>query len=349
MKKLTALFASCAAAAAFAVPATLSVLPPAETAVAAPASADYPVVLKEGARGDDVTALQYMLRRSTGDLEIDGVFGAGTKAAVMDFQRSAGLAVDGVAGDDTLNALMVKVRSGDRGPATSAVQVLLNKHGAGLEVDGVAGPATTGAITAFQSAQGLQVDGVVGPNTWSALYGGPDSGEGAPVGDRAQVAAWAKKFVNGDAIPATTLADGTVTRAWDGGAIPYTWSGGHAAGIGPTRGDCGSWRHDYPCLAEQRVGVDCSGFARWAYALAYGEDVLGPNASRVQATRGAAISRGELQPGDAVFYGGSADTIYHVAIYIGDGQVAHTFSQKHDPSITTIDAAASGNQYYRRF
>ena len=349
MKKFTALIAGGAAAVAFAVPATVAFTPPAGTAVAAPAAADYPVVLKEGMRGDDVTALQHMLRRSSTDLKVDGVFGAKTKSAVIAHQKSAGITADGVAGDDTLNTLMVKVRSGDRGPAVHAVQVLLNKHGAGIKVDGVAGNATVGAIKKFQSGKGLQTDGVVGADTWSALYG-EAAGDTKPVpGERAQVAKYAKKFVNGDPIPAKTLEDGTKTKAWDGGTIPYTWSGGHSKGVGPTGGDCSSWHKSYECLAEKRVGVDCSGFARWAYALAYGKDVLGPGSSRHQAAKGQVIDRADLQPGDAVFYGNSTSTIYHVAIYIGDGKVAHTYSQKHDPAISDIDSAAGGNQYYRRY
>ncbi len=351
VKKIAALIASCAAAAAFAVPATLSLTPPADNAVAATATSavDYPIVLKEGMRGKDVTALQLMLRYSSPDLKVDGVFGAKTKAAVIAKQKAAGIAADGVAGDDTLNALMVKVRSGDRSLATAATQTLLNKHGASIEVDGVAGTATMSAIKEFQGKKGLQVDGVVGPNTWSALYGEPQS-DSAPVpNERAQVAEYAKKFVNGDAIPAKTLEGGVTTQPWKGGAIPYTWSGGHAKGIGPTVGNCDSWRKDYRCLAEERVGVDCSGFARWAYALAYGKDVLGPSSSKHQAKKGQVIKRSELQPGDAVFYGNSTDSIYHVAIYIGDGKVAHTYSQKHDPAIDTIDDAAGGNPYFRRY
>lgn len=30
-----------------------------------------------------------------------------------------------------------------------------------------------------------------------------------------------------------------------------------------------------------------------------------------------------LEPGDLVFYGTTADTIHHVGLYIGDGQMVH--------------------------
>ena len=63
-------------------------------------------VLRTGSRGDDVKTLQSRLH----DLgyytdEIDGQFGAGTKAAVIDFQRANGLEADGMVGSETKNVL----------------------------------------------------------------------------------------------------------------------------------------------------------------------------------------------------------------------------------------------------
>ena len=56
--------------------------------------------LRLSSTGDDVARLQRALK-----LAPDGVFGAITEAAVRDFQRSAGLAADGVAGPQTLAKL----------------------------------------------------------------------------------------------------------------------------------------------------------------------------------------------------------------------------------------------------
>lgn len=76
-------------------------------AVTAPAAA-----LSKGARGGRVIALQQKLR-DLGHLEgaVDGRFGAATEAALMDFQRAANLAVDGVAGEKTLVALETATRA----------------------------------------------------------------------------------------------------------------------------------------------------------------------------------------------------------------------------------------------
>jgi putative chitinase len=62
--------------------------------------------LKEGMKGQDVELLQQRLK----DLgfnpgNIDGDFGRGTEAAVINFQRSKGLIADGIVGPITLGAL----------------------------------------------------------------------------------------------------------------------------------------------------------------------------------------------------------------------------------------------------
>jgi len=100
---------------------------------------------------------------------VDGVFGSGTTSAVRSFQSSQGLAVDGVVGSQTWQALVVTVQQGSTGPAVRAVQSQLNAHGSSLTVDGVFGSGTTSAVRSFQSSHGLAVDGIVGSQTWQAL------------------------------------------------------------------------------------------------------------------------------------------------------------------------------------
>lgn len=61
--------------------------------------------LGPGDRGPEVTALQERLNALGGGLEVDGVFGPATHAAVIAFQAREGLVADGVAGARTLAAL----------------------------------------------------------------------------------------------------------------------------------------------------------------------------------------------------------------------------------------------------
>src|SRR3954447_24511506 len=73
-------------------------------------------VMASGARGWDVAALQFMLRRrgySPGS--VDGGYGPGTVSAVRRFQAAAGIGVDGSVGHGTLQAL----RGHSRGVSSS--------------------------------------------------------------------------------------------------------------------------------------------------------------------------------------------------------------------------------------
>ncbi|PAX51888.1 peptidoglycan-binding domain-containing protein [Brunnivagina elsteri] len=63
-------------------------------------------VLKEGSRGQEVVKLQEGLKKlNFYSGAIDGIFGVGTKDAVIKFQRSQGLAADGIVGAKTLSKL----------------------------------------------------------------------------------------------------------------------------------------------------------------------------------------------------------------------------------------------------
>jgi hypothetical protein len=68
---------------------------------------------------------------------------------------------------------------------------------------------------------------------------------------------------------------------------------------------------------------DCSGLTMRAYQHA-GISLPHSSAQQYAVTRSHAVSRSQLQPGDLLFYGGSAGSIHHVGLYVGhysDGQV----------------------------
>ena len=62
-------------------------------------------VLSLGDRGPEVVALQTRLNEVEGNMSVDGVFGPGTRAAVIAFQARSGLRPDGVVGPQTKTAL----------------------------------------------------------------------------------------------------------------------------------------------------------------------------------------------------------------------------------------------------
>jgi cell wall-associated NlpC family hydrolase len=65
---------------------------------------------------------------------------------------------------------------------------------------------------------------------------------------------------------------------------------------------------------------DCSGLVMFAYAAA---GVSLPHSSRAQFQMGKSVEKGAWQPGDLLFFGSSAGSIHHVAMYIGDGNIVH--------------------------
>ncbi|MEU7060971.1 GH25 family lysozyme [Streptomyces sp. NPDC046197] len=133
-----------------------------------PPAPGWPLV-QQGQAGRQVNTVQYLLGAHGASLTVDGRFGAGTRDAVVAFQRARGLTPDGVVGPNTWQHLVVTVRQGDTGAAVRAVQEELKAHGAAVTVDGRFGAGTRDAVVTFQKSRGLPQDGVVGANTWMNL------------------------------------------------------------------------------------------------------------------------------------------------------------------------------------
>jgi peptidoglycan hydrolase-like protein with peptidoglycan-binding domain len=138
---------------------------------------------RQGDQDHPVRTLQYLLRARGHTVTVDGIFGPRTDAAVRDFQKQKGLAVDGIVGPMTWSALIIQVRRGDKGDAVRGVQEefqfrnLSGDPSQGPQVDGIFGPETESAVRGFQTAihadvPSMAIDGIVGPMTWQALVSG---------------------------------------------------------------------------------------------------------------------------------------------------------------------------------
>ena len=107
-------------------------------------------VLRQGSSGPEVTALQTKLKQLGFDPNgVDGNFGPGTKTAVIAFQKSKGLSVDGDAGPATLAALQLGGNQ-SAADAQSAAATITNAAatiaGAAAEIAGAAAAITTAAV-----------------------------------------------------------------------------------------------------------------------------------------------------------------------------------------------------------
>ncbi len=69
-------------------------------------------------------------------------------------------------------------------------------------------------------------------------------------------------------------------------------------------------------------GFDCSGFVRAMYEQTVG--LILPRKAEQQAAATQTIDRGDLQPGDLVFFNTMRRAFSHVGIYVGEGKFIHS-------------------------
>jgi cell wall-associated NlpC family hydrolase len=243
----------------------------------------------------------------------------------------------------TSSACPANISYGQHSGCVTELQELLNKHGAHLGVDGDFGPATLAAVKSYQSGHGLSVDGIVGPKTKASLDGAGTPPPPPAGSTAAKIVAYAKAIEAGHA-----------EKGWGGGKVPYGWAGGHGGSPGPTAADCGAAGGDPACWTATsnhtlghngQISVDCSGFARWVYALAYGRDVLGSDATYGQIRETHRVS--SPAPGDLVFFGSGASSPHHVGIYIGGGKMIDALETGRYIETDPVSAGGQLIGYYR--
>ncbi|MEW6583061.1 MAG: NlpC/P60 family protein [Actinomycetota bacterium] len=96
----------------------------------------------------------------------------------------------------------------------------------------------------------------------------------------------------------------------------------------------------YEWGGESPGGFDCSGLVYWAYAKV---GIALPRVAEDQAAVGYPVRRGELLPGDAVFFADSSGYIHHMGLYIGAGRFVHA-----PQSGDTVRVQSMTSGYYAR-
>lgn len=86
------------------------------------------------------------------------------------------------------------------------------------------------------------------------------------------------------------------------------------------------------------TGFDCSGFVRYVFAHAIGLRL--PANSAAQFLAGIKVSRGDMQPGDLVFFHTRGKKrISHVGIYLDNGRFIHSPSAGKSVEVSSLDEA----------
>ncbi|SDE94733.1 Cell wall-associated hydrolase, NlpC family [Blastococcus fimeti] len=86
---------------------------------------------------------------------------------------------------------------------------------------------------------------------------------------------------------------------------------------------------------------DCSGLTSYAYRAA---GISLPHSSRSQSQMGRPVSKGELQPGDLIFF---YSPVSHVAMYIGNGKMVHASTSSQPVKVDNVDSFPSYNSARR--
>ncbi|MGY1692778.1 C40 family peptidase [Geodermatophilus sp. SYSU D01105] len=164
------------------------------------------------------------------------------------------------------------------------------------------------------------------PSSSGGSSGGSSSGGSSSGGTPAPVPTLA------DA-PSGSAVETAIAAARSQRGLPYSWGGGNSHG--PT----------YGIPPDTSVyGFDCSGLTEYAYAQA-GIAIGGTSREQYWRLRDRTVAASDLQAGDLVFWGsGSAYTsVYHVALYIGGGQVIQA-PQSGD--VVRVSAMWFGSDYF---
>ena len=162
-----------AAVAAAVVVAPALAAAPAGAATGSARVVNWPTI-RQGARGENVRTIQYLLNSRGFRVGVDGVYGSSTTSAVAAFQRSARVTADGRVGAATWPKLVVTLRRGSRSVAVTALerQLRFRYRYTRVVVDTDFGPLTDAAVRDVQRNHGLRVDGIVGGTTWKAIVVG---------------------------------------------------------------------------------------------------------------------------------------------------------------------------------
>ncbi|MBS7262643.1 MAG: peptidoglycan-binding protein [Eubacteriales bacterium] len=313
--------------------------------------------LRNGAENNDVRALQQILKnKGYFTVDVTGYYGSITEKAVRDFQKAAGLVVDGIAGPKTFAALglseptstqtpslapivvrrsITSIREeedwairGDSGDDVKLIQQRLEQLGYYTygSITGYFGTVTEEAVKAFQKKNsGLIVTGMVGTRTRNIMFsdsaipatGGSSKPTTTPKTTKTSTP---KPTVD----PKIALADQIIAYAKQYLGKPYV-----LGSAGPNSFDCSG----FTTYVFKHFGYS---LPRYAYGQGYTDYGI-----KIK-------SISELKKGDLVFFNTVTDSDLsdHVGIYISDGNFIHASSSSKNGVKVCISNLKSG--YYNR-
>lgn len=92
-----------------------------------------------------------------------------------------------------------------------------------------------------------------------------------------------------------------------------------------------------------QTGFDCSGFVRYVFRHSLGLAL--PRTTEEMSQVGRPVARGQLHPGDLVFYHTLRRTFSHVGIYLGDARFVHAPGNGKAVEVVRMDTAYWQDRY----
>ena len=294
--------------------------------------------LKKGSKGEAVKNLQKFLTWYGVKLTADGEFGGNTESALKVFQKTEGIEVDGVYGNQSYTKAKAYVyvaptpptttlkkptgkysgtipnptlKKGSKGTSVKNLQLFLTWYGIKVTADADFGVKTETALKTFQKTEGLKVDGIYGKasqakaKTYKASSPAPTPTVGTNAQKLvAQMDRLAWKY--GTAKSKYAYKTGAPTSACKTAMKKYgydkkaEWS------------DCG----DFVNTAVREAGIDKSFTSLHGVKKAFPKTEKAFNIVH----SGKAIPSGLLRAGDIIRYKKTGDD-QHAMFYYGNGRV----------------------------
>ncbi|MCZ2827683.1 C40 family peptidase [Modestobacter sp. VKM Ac-2986] len=297
-------------------------------------------VARSAYTGDRLDTLQAMLTSSSADEMIDRV---GTLDTIADHNNE----VLGAAQQATQTAAQAKAAADAAAVAAQAQVEEVARKQADLEAQIAAYKADFERLTAEEQerarrlaeeqaaaaaaaarAQQAAAEAAAAEQAAAAATSSAPAERRAPAASRATRSAAAPAPAAASAPAAAAAAPAPVAAAAPAGG----GSGSGQAAVATAMAQRGK---PYVWGGNGPGSFDCSGLVKYAYAAA---GVSLPRSSSQQAASGRAVSRGDLQPGDLIAFG---SPVYHIGIYIGNGQMVHAPTSGDVVKVAPIDAVGA--------